>query len=112
MLTLFPEGQDILEIFSFQCKNCNTYLSPRTSGFITYTDRLGRSNCKLAPEKTLQVISLGISQSVCTTSNIMAHGLRLGNGQARGPNGELPDVVIQIDECLLRESGCTTEVEF
>ncbi|KII69627.1 hypothetical protein RF11_10214 [Thelohanellus kitauei] len=32
----------------------------------------------------------------------MAHALKLANGQARGPNGEVPDVVINIDECLLR----------
>ncbi|KII62876.1 hypothetical protein RF11_12237 [Thelohanellus kitauei] len=127
MLTLTQEGQDILEALYFQCKNCNTYLSPRTSGFLTYTDRLGRSNCKLAPEKILQIIFHWASRSsvvdcmelldltkpsiidwfnfcrdVCTTSNIIAHTRKLGNGQARGTNGELPDVVIQIDECLLR----------
>ncbi|KII71883.1 hypothetical protein RF11_13443 [Thelohanellus kitauei] len=32
----------------------------------------------------------------------MAHALKFGNGQARGLNGELSDVVIQMDECLLR----------
>lgn len=41
-------------------------------------------------------------REVCEKSNAIAHTRQLGNGEGRGPAGELPLVVIQLDECLMR----------
>ncbi|KII71669.1 hypothetical protein RF11_00273 [Thelohanellus kitauei] len=41
-------------------------------------------------------------RAVFTTSKIMAHPRKLGKGQARDPSEELPNVFIQINECLDR----------
>lgn len=124
---LEAEEQDGDFIDSLQCKCCRTYLSPRTNSFLTYQDNLGRSNCKLAPEKALQLIWHWVSKrsllgsvetidvspktivdwfnfcrTVCATSNATAHQRLMGNGNGRGENNETPGVVVQIDECLLR----------
>lgn len=125
--TLLAEGQNVESIDSLTCKACKTSLSPRTNGFTTYFDDLGRSNCRIAPEKSLQLIyywtcrrplidtieGLGVTDKtvidwynfcrvVCQKANQRAHVRLLGNGQNRAANEETPDVVIQIDECLLR----------
>lgn len=121
------EGQDILKLVSLRCRGCKTRLSPRTLGFLSYLDRSNRANCKLSPEKALQIIfhwiiqrpvresveTLGLNgktivdwnnfnREICQQSNVVAHVRRLGNGRGRGPNNMLPETVIQIDECLLR----------
>lgn len=121
------EGQDTANLICLRCKGCKTRLSPRTYGYLSYHDRSNRSNCKLSPEKALQCIfhwviqrpvresveTLGLdgrtivdwynyNRVVCENSNRAAHVRRLGNGRGRGPNNELPEIVVQIDECLLR----------
>lgn len=127
VLKLESEGQDTLNLTCLRCKGCKTRLSPRTFGYLSYHDISNRSNCKLSPEKALQVIwnwiiqrpvrecieTLGLdgrtvvdwynyNRRICENSSIDAHVRRLGNGRGRGENDALPDVVVQIDECLLR----------
>lgn len=124
---LVDEGQDIATLMCLRCKSCKTRLSPRSHGYLTYSDVRNRANCKLAPEKVLQIAFNWILQrpicqlietldldnhtiidwynfnrEICEDSNAEAFLVQLGNGRGRGPNGETPDVVIQIDESLLR----------
>lgn len=126
-VNLSAEGQNITRLECLRCKGCGTSLSPRTNGFLTYTDNLGRSNVKIAPEKVLQICfhwicgrpiidsskTLDLTskmivdwhnfcRQVCVQLNRLDNDTLMGNGQGRGPNGETPQVVIQIDECLLR----------
>ncbi|KII64244.1 hypothetical protein RF11_02601 [Thelohanellus kitauei] len=91
-------------------------------------DRNGRSNCKLSPEKILQVIfywasrrsvkhskkMLDVSKlilidmfnhcsEVCRRRNLVHFSNHLlGKGNEQRINGQTPDVVIQIDETLLK----------
>lgn len=121
------EGQDVNRLMCLRCKSCKTTLSPRTNGFLSFLDSKGRSNSKMATEKIIEIIyswaklasikdtieDLGVNKNtlvdwynfcriVCKEDNIIAHQRKLGDGRARGLNGETPEVVIQIDECLLR----------
>lgn len=125
---LLEEGQNIFTINTLRCRICSTYLSPRIDGFLSYRDSLGRANCKLAPEKILQIMFHWASQrkikdsselldvskqiiidwynhcrALCTNSNVTHHAQRnLGGGGVIQNQDETPECVVQIDECLLR----------
>lgn len=125
---LLEEGQNVITIPTLRCRSCKTYLSPRTNGFLSYFDRMGRANSKLSPEKIVQIIFhwasfreiahsinlLDVSEPilidwhnhcrhVCMQSNIRHFNNRKIGG---GPNTFFvdgkPTIVVQIDETLLR----------
>ncbi|KII71029.1 hypothetical protein RF11_07204 [Thelohanellus kitauei] len=66
------QDQNTLSLPTLRCKNCKTYLTPRTGGFLSYMDRTRRANCKLLPEKILQIIFHWATQSSSLTSLITA----------------------------------------
>ncbi|KII66142.1 hypothetical protein RF11_11962 [Thelohanellus kitauei] len=114
-LSFSQEGQNIIKISALRCMSCNTFLSPRTTGFLSYFDSKGRANCKLSPDKILQIIfhwalqrkaKIGLNfllyRCQLLLIGIITAGMKLGDGNGTRVDGQTPNVVIQIDECLLR----------
>ncbi|KII71403.1 hypothetical protein RF11_11509 [Thelohanellus kitauei] len=46
LIKLQDEGENISTLPTLRCRSCNTYLSPRTKGFLSYFDTKMRANCK------------------------------------------------------------------
>ncbi|KII60903.1 hypothetical protein RF11_13517 [Thelohanellus kitauei] len=65
-LSLSQEGQNIIKNPALRCKSWHTCLSPRITGFLNYFDGKGRANCKLSPDKILQIIFHWASQRLAT----------------------------------------------
>ncbi|KII63027.1 hypothetical protein RF11_15474 [Thelohanellus kitauei] len=85
LIKLQDEGENIITLPTLRCRSCNTYLSPRTKGFLSYFDTKMRANCKLSTSKNHCRI-------VCQNANIAHFSSRkLGGGR-----GE------RVDESLLR----------
>ncbi|KII69853.1 hypothetical protein RF11_13079 [Thelohanellus kitauei] len=90
-----------------------SYLSSHTGEFQSYMDRNGRTDCKLTPEKILQLIFYWAAQRSVKHSKEMLdvskrilidwfnHCCKVSDVETQ-INGQAPDVVIQIDETLLR----------
>ncbi|KII71204.1 hypothetical protein RF11_09228 [Thelohanellus kitauei] len=110
---LTNEGQNTTTLPILRCKGCRTYLSRRTGGVLSYMNRNIRANCKLSPEKILtgdarcfqtNLINWLIDCcEVCRWRNLVHFSNHLlGNGNGQRINGQTSDVVIQIDETLLK----------